>query len=63
MTKHYKKAERLLRRYDKARADLRLLEQELKAALREYSSEQGYGCNLGIDTFRATITTRERKAA
>ena len=63
MTEGYKKAERLLRKYDKARADLRLLEQELKGALRDYSSEQGYGCHIGIDAFRATITTRERKAA
>lgn len=63
MTENYKKAERLLRKYDKARAELRLLEQELKGALRDYSTEQRYACYIGIDTFRATITTRERKVA
>lgn len=63
MTEAYKKAEKLLRKYDKARAEMRLAEQELKNALREYSTEQRYGCFIGIDTFRATVTTRERKAA
>lgn len=63
MTEAYKKAERLLRKYDKVRGELRLAEQELKSALREYSNEQRYGCYIGIDTFRATVTTRERKAA
>lgn len=63
MTEAYKKAEKLLRKYDKARRELRLLEEELKQSLREYSTEQRYACYIGIDTFRATITTRERKAA
>lgn len=63
MTEAYKKAERLLRKYDKTRGELRLAEEELKAALRDYSTEQGYTCYIGIDTFRATITTRERKVA
>ena len=63
MTEAYKKAERLLRKYDRMRNELRLAEQELKSALREYSTEQRYSCYIGIDTFRATITTRERKAA
>ena len=63
MSEAYKKAERLLRKYDKTCNELRLAEQELKAALRDYSTEQRYACYIGIDTFRATITTRERKVA
>lgn len=63
MTEEYKKAKRLLHKYDKARAELRLAEEELRLALRAYSNEQRYGCYIGIDTFRATVTTRERKAA
>ena len=55
MTEAYKKAEKLLRKYDKARADLRLAEQELKSALREYSTEQRYGRSKKTNQSSQTI--------
>lgn len=63
MTEAYKKAKRLLHKYDKTRAELRLAEEELKSALRAYSNEQNYLGYVTIDRFRATHTTSERKTA
>jgi len=43
MTKAKNKAVRLLRKYDKMRAELRITEQELTAAIRVYADEQKFG--------------------
>lgn len=63
MADKYTIAAERLRDYDKARHALRVAEQELKDALRDYSTEQRYTCYIGIDTFRATVATREEEAA
>ena len=63
MTVNYTIAVERLHEYDKARHALRVAEQELKDALREYSIEQRYSYYIGIDTFRATVATREEEAA
>ena len=59
----YNTALDLLHQYDEARANLRFIEDKLKMALRAYSANQNYSMYIGIDTFRATVTTRERKIA
>jgi hypothetical protein len=43
MTKAKNKAVRLLRKYDRLRAELRATEQELTAAIRVYADEQKFG--------------------
>lgn len=43
MTKTKYKAVRLLRKYDRMRAELRAVERELNAAVRDYADEQRFG--------------------
>ena len=69
MTKEAKKARAtlLLRKYDFARKELRKLEQELHAAVREYAAADGYYSGMTKDTFRIHINAeqerRKREAA
>lgn len=61
MSKAKYKAERLLRKYDRMRAELRLVEHQLNLAVRTYADEQKFGW-YDKDKFRvALMIERERK--
>lgn len=55
MTETKKKAIRLLRKYDKARNELRLLEQELNRAVRAYADEERLLGWYDKDKFRVML--------
>lgn len=61
MSKAKQRAARLLRKYDKMRAELRAVEHELNLAVRAYADEQKFGW-YDRDKFRvALMIERERK--
>ena len=63
MTETKKKAIRLLRKYDKMRNDLRLLERELTHAVRAYANEQGLKGWYDKDKFRVSLMVQEEMRA
>lgn len=63
MTETKKKAIRLLRKYDKMRNDLRLLERELAHAVRAYADEQGLKGWYDKDKFRVSLMVQDEVRA
>lgn len=63
MTDTKKKAIRLLRKYDKMRNDLRLLEQELNRAVRAYADEERLLGWYDKDKFRVSLMVQAEMAA
>lgn len=63
MTETKKKAIRLLRKYDKMRNDLRLLERELTHAVRAYADEQGLKGWYDKDKFRVSLMVQDEVRA
>lgn len=59
MTETKRKAIKLLRKYDKMRNDLRLLERELTRAVRAYADEQGLKGWYDKDKFRVTMMVQD----
>ncbi len=55
MTQAKLKATRLLRKYDKLRADLRTVEHELAKACVAYGKEQGYLLGFNKDALRVQL--------
>ena len=58
-----KQAIRLLRKYDKMRMELRLLEQELNEAVRAYADEERLLGWYDKDKFRVSLIVQEEMAA
>lgn len=63
MTETKRKAIRLLRKYDKMRNDLRLLERELTHAVRAYADEQGLKGWYDKDKFRVSLMVQDEVRA
>ena len=59
MTDTKKQAAKLLRKYDKMRNELRLLERELTRAVRAYADEQGLKGWYDKDKFRVTMMVQD----
>ena len=59
MSETKRKAIRLLRKYDKMRNDLRLLEQELNKAVRAYADEERLLGWYDKDKFRVSLIVQE----
>ena len=59
MTEAKRKAIRLLRKYDKMKNDLRLLEQELNKAVRAYADEERLLGWYDKDKFRVSLIVQE----
>lgn len=57
------RATQLLRKYDKARADLRKLEAELHAACVEYGQMEGYGLRYNRDNLRTNLLVEQEQRA
>lgn len=58
-----RRATLLLRKYDKARADLRKLEAELHEACVEYGRTQGYGERYNRDHMRTRLLVEQEQKA
>jgi len=63
MTETKRKAIKLLRKYDKMRNDLRLLERELTHAVRAYADEQGLKGWYDKDKFRVSLMVQDEVRA
>ena len=59
MTDTKKQATQLLRKYDKMKSDLRLLEQELNKAVRAYADEERLLGWYDKDKFRVSLIVQE----
>lgn len=59
MSDKKKQALKLLRKYDKMRNELRLLERELTRAVRAYADEQGLKGWYDKDKFRVTMMVQD----